>query len=1148
MKIKDVLQRDPASFPLVNQGQARIVDGHNEKALEELRGELSTFVCEGQYAGGVHKIIRSYLDSTGKTNQKAAWVSGFFGSGKSHLLKMLCHLWQDTVFSDGATARAIVPAMPDELRELLRELDTAGRRSGGLLSAAGSLPSGTTEQVRLTILGILLRAVDLPEQYPQARFCLWLHSQGYFDKVKASVEAAGKTFSKELNNLYVSGPIAKALLTCDNSYASSEAEARQTLRASYPPLARDITTEEFLTTLKEALKLRGRDGRIPCTLLILDEVQQYIGESNDRSVLVTEVAEAVSKQLDSQVMIVGAGQSALTDVPLLQKLMDRFTIRVPLSDAEVEQVTRKVLLQKKPASMGDLRKLLDENAGEISRQLQGTRIGEVVEDRAIIIEDYPLLPVRRRFWENCFRQIDAAGTHSQLRSQLRIIYDAIKKISGRPLGAVVPGDELFEALAPEMVNTGVLLREINERIIQVGKADGSLAQRVCGLVFLIGKLTREGGADIGVRARKEHLADLLVEDLSADNGKLRSDVEAILQKLAQNGVLMQVGDEYRLQTREGSEWDREFRNRQTKLNNDDGAVQFQRDQLIYSETDRIVRGIKLIQGAAKEPRQFLISRESTPPVADGATIPVWIQDGWSASEKQMVDAARAASVTSPILYVFIPRQSAEDLRRLVVEAEATQQTLDTKGNPNGDEGREARQSMESRHAKALGERDRLVREVVANAKVFQGGGNEVIRLTLDDRIRESAGDSLIRLFPRFKDADSGAWEAAIKRARDGADQPFQPVGHSDATEKHAVSVQVIMTIGAGKLGGEIRKALRASPHGWPQDAIDAALIALHRLQHITATLNGVPVALGQLDQNKIAKAEFRVEHATLTVQDRLLVRKLITQLVQCKSGEEGVKAPEFLTALTVLARAAGGDAPLPVRPTTSNIEDMQRLIGNEQLVAIKDNAAELESRIKSWTAARDLAAKRKASWDVVEHLARHARDLPEIRPQLEQIEAIRTQRLLLEPADSLSPIRAAIADLLRAAVNSAHATHAAAHDQAINTLAGNAIWKKLDPNQQADILISVGLTDSVKPDVSSDEALSRHLDGRPLRVALAERDAILGRVQQAIERAAKSQEPKVQTVSLERNTLRSDLEIDAWLERQRARLLEALKQGPVLVN
>ena len=65
---------------------------------------------------------------------------------------------------------------------------------------------------------------------------------------------------------------------------------------------------------------------------------------------------------------------------------------------------------------------------------------------------------------------------------------------------------------------------------------------------------------------------------------------------------------------------------------------------------------------------------------------------------------------------------------------------------------------------------------------------------------------------------------------------------------------------------------------------------------------------------------------------------------------------------------------------------------------------------------------------------------------------------------------------------------------------------------------------------------------------LAERDAIPGRVQQAIERAAKLLEPKVQTVSLERSTLRSEQEVDAWLGRQKSRLLEGLKQGPVLVN
>jgi hypothetical protein len=1149
MKIKDVLQRDPAAHPLINQGQARIADSQSERALAELRGELSTFVCEGQYADGIQKIIRSFLDNLGRTSQRGAWVSGFFGSGKSHLLKMLCHLWQDTAFPDGSTARSLVPSIPEDLHDLLRELDTAGKRAGGLLAAAGSLPSGTTDNVRLTILGILLRATGLPEQYPQACFCLWLHSLGHFEKVNAEIEAAGRSFDRELNNLYVSGPIARAVLACEPDFAANEAEARQALRAQFPPQTSDITTDQFLRTAKDALGLVGKDGRLPCALLILDEAQQYIGESNDRSVLVTEVAEAVSKQLDSHVMIVGAGQSALTDVPLLQKLMDRFTIRVPLSDAEVETVTRKVLLQKKPTAVGDVRSLLDKHAGEVSRQLQGTRIGETVEDRKVVVEDYPLLPVRRHFWEDCFRQIDAAGTHSQLRSQLRIIHDAIAKLSDRALGAVVPGDELFDALAPEMVNTGVLLREINERIIQVGRAEGPLAQRICGLVFLIGKLKREAGADIGVRATAEHIADLLIDDLAADNGKLRSDVEAMLKKLSDQGILMPVGEEYRLQTREGSEWDREFRNCQTKLNNDDAAIQFKRDQLLYGEIDKIIRGLRIVQGAAKEPRQFIVHREATPPMVDGSGIPIWIRDGWSAAEKDVLDAARAAGADSPVLYLFIPRQSADDLRRLIVEADAAQQTLDAKGNPTSPEGQEARQSMDSRRARAVGDRDRLVREIVVNAKVYQGGGSEVLLSSLDDRIKTATDDALVRMFPRFKEADSAAWAAVIKRARDGADHPFQPTGHTDATEKHPVCQQVIATIGAGKTGADIRKALGGTPFGWPRDAVDAALIALHRSQHITATLNGAAVPLGQLDQNKISKAEFRVEQATLSVQDRLVLRKLFQSLsVPCKGGEEGARAGDFLGKLIELARSAGGNAPLPSAPAVAEIEDIQRLVGNEQLVAIKRKAPDWEEKIKHWSAAKSLIAERLPKWQLVERLAKHSVAIEAAKPHLDQIEAVRAQRLLLDNSDPASGIRVALSDLLRKAVQDGFAAHQDAFQKAMLSLEGNDVWKQVPAAEQDAIKAAASLKPPSKPEVATDEALATHLDQRPPASTQAEIDAIPGRVARAIEQAAKILLPKVQTISLERATLRDAVEVEAWVERQKKKLLEAIANGPVLVN
>ena len=137
MKIHDILLRDPAEYPLINQGQARISDDSDPKARAELRGELSTFVCEGQFSDGLTRILRSFLENLGRTSQKGVWVSGFYGSGKSHALKMAASLWQDTTFEDGATARSLVPHIPEDLRALLRELETAGKRAKKSSAASG---------------------------------------------------------------------------------------------------------------------------------------------------------------------------------------------------------------------------------------------------------------------------------------------------------------------------------------------------------------------------------------------------------------------------------------------------------------------------------------------------------------------------------------------------------------------------------------------------------------------------------------------------------------------------------------------------------------------------------------------------------------------------------------------------------------------------------------------------------------------------------------------------------------------------------------------------------------------------------------------------------------------------------------------------
>jgi hypothetical protein len=390
MKNRDVYQRDPSKITLLNNGVATMTDARTDGERRTLRFELEHFVCEGEYQRGLVRILESYVRNQGQPEQPAAWISGFFGSGKSHLAKMLRFLWTDYTFpEDGASARGLA-RMPHDVQDLLIEISTLGKRGHGLHAAAGTLGVG----VWLALLGIVFKSAELPESFPQARFCLWLQKNDIYDQVCAAVEAEGREFRRELNDMYVSPLIAKSLLLADSNFAANEKEAKAALRAQFSKPKDIITTDEFVDALHDTL---APDGEMPCTVIILDEVQQYIGDDSSRSYVVQEVVEACSKRFGDRVLFLGTGQTALSGTPALQRLQGRFTVNVELSDNDVERVTRRVVLAKRPDCVNDVKSTLEANAGELDWHLVGTKIGPRSEDKAVLIEDYPLLPVRRRF-------------------------------------------------------------------------------------------------------------------------------------------------------------------------------------------------------------------------------------------------------------------------------------------------------------------------------------------------------------------------------------------------------------------------------------------------------------------------------------------------------------------------------------------------------------------------------------------------------------------------------------------------------------------------------------------------------------------------------------------------------------------------------
>jgi hypothetical protein len=1149
MKIHETLARDPRFHSLANSGQARITSDTDERAMAELRAELETFVCDGQYGDAIERILKSYLTNLDRPKQDAAWVSGFYGSGKSHLLKMLGHLWVDTSFPDGATARSLVHGLPDDVLAQLRELDTRVARSKQpAVAAAGTLPAGSGDFVKMTVLSVILAACDLPQQYAQAKFCFWLQEQGFYDAVRSTVEAEGRGWFQELNNLYVSGVIAKSLLACDPNFAGDEMEARQTLRAQFPNKSDDITTDEFLEMARRALQT---SGELPLTILILDEVQQYIADSADRAVSITEVTEAIYTQLDSKIMLVASGQSVLSATPYLQRLKDRYRINAQLSDTDVEAVTRKVLLRKNASSVNAIKTTLDQNAGEIAKHLDGTRLSTRPEDSQTIVEDYPLLPSRRRFWEECFRAVDAAGTHSQLRSQLRILHDTLTQISEHDVGAVIPADALFEAISPNLVQTGVLLNEIDLRIrsLDDGTDAGTLRKRICGLVFLISKLPREGGTDVGVRATARTIADLMLGNITIDSGSFRKQVEIELEQLDSNGTLMKVDEEYRLQTTEGAEWDRAYREKAGALRQREADIAVKRDQLLGAAAQQAISEVRLLHGDCKEKRTFHLHTGSDEPNTGGDQIVAWLRDGWSIAQKEVEAEARKRGQDDHVLHVFLPRKAADDLTTRIIEVEATRQVIDLKGIPSTNEGREARESMQSRHVAALRLLEELIREITVSAKVFQGGGAEVFGESLVKKLDTAANASLARLFPNFGDGDHKSWGVALKRARDGSDEPLKIVGWDKATEDHPVVMRVMTEVGNGAKGGEIRKALQSSPCGWPRDAIDAALIALHRQGSIRAQLNHQPVAPGHLDQNKISTAEFHPEKIRLSASSKLALRGLFQKAgLSVKGGEEEIKAKEFLAVLRTLASDAGGDTPLPERPATTAIDDLDKLHGSEQLGVILDAKDALEASITEWTKIGERVVKRLPGWQRLEQMARHTVTLPvhaEIEPE---IQAVAENRSLLDDTDHVTPLVTKAANALRSALTEQAAAFQAAYDSGLEILSADTSWQQLDDADRQTILSQVGLAPPAPPATKTDEDVLGELDRSSLDARVSAVAAVSERVARALEEAARRLKPEARRVGLRAATLEDEAAVKAWLSEHKTKLLEAVAKGPVIVG
>ena len=1139
MKTRELFLKDPLSWSVANGG----VSSNNSDDPETLKYELSTFVCQGEYHTGLTRMVQGFLDSLGK-EQKAAWVSGFYGSGKSHMVKVLRYLWTDHAIGDGNTSRSLVD-LPNDLRDLLKELSTRGKQGVGLHAAGGTLKSGVGD-VRLRVLAIVLKSVGLPEKLSIARLMMDLRDEGKLDPLLESLTKAGKKPLTEFDQMYTSKVFQQAYLDA-HPHLGSLKDVAAALRNQYPTKVEEVSVADMLTVIRRAL---NRKGELPCTVLVLDEIQQYINNDPDVALGVQEVVEACQKELDGRVLVVGTGQSALTDTPALQRIMGRFQVKVHLKDNDVEKVIRTVVLQKKTDKKEPIEKLVVTHSGEIARQLKATKVATRPEDKDVYVSDYPLLPVRQRFWEKVLHSIDASGATSQMRTQLRVIHEACRELADKPLGSVVPADFLYDQLAQDLVISGEMQRRYQEIIeAQKTKKDGDLRSRICALVFLINKLPRQS-ADSGIRANEEHMADLLSDDLDASAAIIRQRVPPVLQSLVEDGVLMPVDEgEYRLQTTEGQAWEGEYRKRLAGAKNNDPQIAAQRSSLLSEAVSEELKGTAVLHGDAREKRKVVVHKGmEPPPPSDG--INVWVRDGFTESENTIMQDIQRRTVDDATVHVMIPKVRTDDLKNALASAIAAEETINFKGSPTTEEGKEARASMVTRKTAEDRKVEDLIGEVLNGARVFLSGGQAVTGIGLEGAVKVACEQVLDRLYPEFRKADSGNWGVVWKRAKEGSTNALQVVHFNGDPHQHPVAIKILGIVGSGKKGTDLVSMFTSSPYGWPKDAIDAMLAVLMQSGHLSARINGQGVKLSELDQRKVGQADFRVEHPVLTAVQKLAVRKLYQDAgLQSKAGDEINDASAFLLKLKELAQQAGGDAPAPLPPAPPVLKELGTMSGNDLLFAIHEKDAELGQHIAAWKQLQKRIADRLPGFRLTEELLKHAQtaSLPVVAEQASALKAVHDKRDLLADPDPVASIRMAVGAALRTALTKAFEHHQKVLTDALAGMKQNGVWSKLNADAQQGFLSACGVMQRTAPEIGTDSDLATALRTCDLGTWSTHADALSTRCEQALEAAIRAAMPKARKVDLPKATINNEQELDTWLADAKSTVAKALKDGPAII-
>lgn len=562
MKIKDMFRDD------INRNINGVVQVEQEKE-EVIEQEVREYVVTTELKKHFTKFFSEYSESfETQTDNVGVWITGFFGSGKSHFLKMLSYLLENKEINGRKTVDYFEEKFDDQLSFMNVQKCVQAPTETILfnIDVEGSTDKSDTAVLKIFAKVFYNHLGFYGNDLKLAKLEQFISKQGKMNDFKKAYEDInGKSWVDTRSDYqFFEEDVIDALV---QENVMSEEAAKHWFDGTETA---DISIGQLADEIKAYVDTKPKDFRL---LFMIDEAGQYIGTNTSMLLNLQTLIEKLGSVCRGQVWVVATGQEALDEMIKVRadefsRIMARFAIRLSLTSSSVDEVIEKRLLTKTEEANKVLVTIYDNNENVLSNLYAfDTELKDLkgYTSRDEFSRIFPFVPYQFTIMQKVFNEVRKhghAGKHqsSGERSMLNGFQESAQRIENKDELTLVPMYAFYDTLH-SFLDTSV--RQVVERAEKAALENKGLTNddvNLLKLLYLIRYID-------DIKSNIENLTILMADKINVDKISLRGKVTESLERLQKQNYISRNGDVYQFLTDEEQDIAREISNQTVDVAN-----------------------------------------------------------------------------------------------------------------------------------------------------------------------------------------------------------------------------------------------------------------------------------------------------------------------------------------------------------------------------------------------------------------------------------------------------------------------------------------------------------------------------------------------------------------------------------------------------